>query len=140
MFQLRLDGHTYAFIAKKADVSRQRVQQLLSPPIAIRDYIVNKNKGLCQVCGIYVGSSGDVHHIGCDKVEQYNDIENLQLLCRSCHRKQHEEKVKLVCTNCSCEFEVYPYDAKRRFANKSGKVFCSLDCLGKYKKGKQSIC
>ena len=88
MLALRLQGHTYRHIASKAGVSYQWVQQSLSPPKEVRDFIVNKCAGLCRECGILVGSSGHVHHIGLAE-ENYQDIENLELLCASCHRAQH---------------------------------------------------
>ena len=89
MLRLRLDGQTYAYIAKKAGVSRQRIQQVLSPPIPIRDFVVTKYDGRCFGCGLYIGKSGHVHHVNTDGGENYQDIDNLQLLCISCHRKQH---------------------------------------------------
>ena len=88
MLEMRLGGQTYGAIASKAGVSRQRVQQILSPPTAIRNLIVKQAKGKCQDCGIQVGRSGHVHHIGGGH-ENYNDIDNLQLLCPSCHRHAH---------------------------------------------------
>lgn len=88
MLQLRLEGRTYGYIATKAGVSRQRVQQVLSPPSAVRTYIVNKASGKCTICGILVGVSGNVHHFTTQE-EDYNDIDNLQLLCSSCHRTTH---------------------------------------------------
>ena len=94
MLQLRLDGYSYAYIAKEVGVSRQYVQQVLAPPKEIRDYIVDKYNGRCLDCGLYVGASGQVHH---DKNtgEDFNDIENLVLLCVSCHRKNHGGSVEV---------------------------------------------
>ena len=89
MLQLRLDGRTYRYIAREAGASRQYVQQLLSPPPAIRNYVVEKYGGYCADCGIYVGHSGHVHHNGANG-ENYNDVENLELLCIACHRKRHK--------------------------------------------------
>jgi len=89
MLTLRLQGHTYNHIANLAGISRQRVQQLLSPPKAIRDFVVNKYAGRCDNCSLYIGRRGHVHHKANDG-ELYNDIENLQLLCLSCHRKAHK--------------------------------------------------
>ncbi len=89
MLNLRLDGFTYADIARKAGISRQRVQKILSPPREIRMFVVNKYSGQCANCGIHTGFSGHLHHNGdCDE-ESYMDIENLQLLCISCHRGKH---------------------------------------------------
>ena len=90
MLQMRLQGMTYTMIGKEAGISRQRVQQILSPPSEIRKIIVSKAKGRCQRCGIIVGNAGHVHHNG-DEVDTYNDIPNLELLCISCHRKSHSD-------------------------------------------------
>ena len=88
MLLMRLDGESYQSIADRADVSRQRIQQILSPPPVIRRSVVAKAKGKCENCGVKVGRSGHVHHID-NEGENYQDIENLQLLCPSCHRKVH---------------------------------------------------
>lgn len=92
MLELRLKGNTYQGIAEKAGVSRQRVQQLLSPPTAIRNVVYEKANGKCQSCGVFVGRSGHIHHIG-SKDENYNDMGNLRLLCVSCHQREH---IKLI--------------------------------------------
>lgn len=89
MFEMRLDGKTYQGIATEANISRQRVQQILSPPKEIREYILVKYKGRCARCGIYVGKSGHIHHENTQD-ENYNDINNLELLCISCHRSAHK--------------------------------------------------
>jgi len=92
MLLLRLNGFTYNDIAHKAGVSRQRVQQILSPPKNIKDLVVNRANGKCEGCGIRVGHSGHIHHIN-NEDEDYNDTDNLQLLCISCHRKAHNTGV-----------------------------------------------
>ena len=89
----RLDGSTYSEIALELGISRQRAQQLVSPPKDIRDTAVRRAKGRCEICGIYVGKSGQVHHIGTEW-EDYNDVCNLQLLCIACHRSAHLKKRK----------------------------------------------
>ena len=88
LLQLRLAGFTYDVIACKAGVSRQRIQQILSPPAQIRKFIRKKYQDKCADCGIFVGSSGHIHHKD-DHDEDYNDIDNLELLCISCHRRKH---------------------------------------------------
>ena len=90
ILQMRLDGMSYFAIGKELGISRQRVQQLISPPTYIKNLIVGKAQGKCQLCGIFVSLSGDVHHIG-NNGENYNDVDNLQLLCKSCHRIAHSE-------------------------------------------------
>ncbi len=79
---------TYQAISDKTGLSRQRIQQLISPPAEIRQIVLTKANGLCQHCGIMVGDSGHVHHSG-DDVDSYGDVPNLELLCASCHRKAH---------------------------------------------------
>ncbi len=119
MLVLRLDGFTYQYIADKAKVSRQRVQQILSPPKAIRQFVVEKYHGRCADCGIYVGDSGHVHHQNTLE-EDYQDINNLFLLCVSCHRQRHSPNPKtlrpcLICGELTKQ-----------------KLFCSHKCQGKY--------
>ena len=90
MLIMRLDGHTYQEVADKAGVSRQRVQQILSPPPLVRNLVYERADRRCQSCGVLVGKSGHVHHTGNnDGEEDYNDADNLQLLCLSCHRGAH---------------------------------------------------
>ena len=89
MLYLKLQGQTYRAIGKLAGISRQRVQQLLAPPRAIREIVVKRVNGLCQRCQLYVGKSGHVHHKGSTTEEDFNDLDNLELLCPSCHRNEH---------------------------------------------------
>ena len=86
--RLRLEGWTYQMIGDKLGISRQRAQQITSPRPHIRRIIVEKARGECESCGIYVGKSGHVHHKD-GNGDDYNDIENLQLLCLACHRVKH---------------------------------------------------
>ena len=88
MLRLKLDGYSYNHIGELAGISRQRVQQLLSPPIAVRRIIVKAYNGHCAACDIYVGYGGHVHHKGHEE-ETYNQIEQLELLCPTCHRAKH---------------------------------------------------
>ena len=94
LLQLRLEGMTYQAIATEVGVSRQRIQQLLSPPTSIREFVVNKFSGRCNRCGIIVGLSGHVHHKGDLNEESYSDINSLELLCLGCHRKTHKSTPK----------------------------------------------
>lgn len=89
--QLRLEGLTFAAIAKQLGVSRQRVQQILAPPRDVRDSVVIGAQGRCSACELFVGTAGHVHHLQATSIEDedYNDHENLTLLCRSCHRTAH---------------------------------------------------
>lgn len=90
--RMRLEGQTFKAISEQLGISRQRVQQLLSPPRDVRDRIVIAAQGHCATCNLFVGSSGHVHHQqarGLDQ-EDYNDYPNLVLLCSSCHRRAHK--------------------------------------------------
>jgi len=91
MLAMRLDGCTYRQIGEEAGLSEQYIQQLLSPPKPIREYIIKKYNGRCANCGILItGKSAHVHHK--DHTDNhYNDIDNLELLCPSCHRGKHPE-------------------------------------------------
>ena len=87
--QFRLLGMTYAAIGKELGVSRQRVQQWLRPPKPIYDIVRAKAQGKCEMCGIFLGyGRGDVHHKTLGREGDWNDLENLQLLCPSCHFKK----------------------------------------------------
>ena len=89
MLAMRLSGLTYAQIGETAGVSRQRVQQLLRPPAAVRDEVVERFQGRCATCTILVGQSGQVH------LGRWNDIGNLELLCVSCHLAKHTTEIVL---------------------------------------------
>lgn len=89
--RLRLDGLSFAQIGKMLGVSRQRVQQMTAPTARIRAVVVERAGGKCQGCDLPVGSSGHVHHRlsrGATP-DNYNDVDNLQLLCIGCHRAEH---------------------------------------------------
>ena len=90
MLMMRLDGATYAAIAQAAGISRQRVQQILRPPPGIRKQVVDRYAGRCVDCGIHVGHTGHIHHKDLSiELGQWNDQENLELLCITCHLFRH---------------------------------------------------
>lgn len=93
MLQRRFDGMTYTRIAEEAGISRQRVQQILRPPKAIRDLVVEQAQGRCASCGKFVGVGGDVHHLGAKDGDTYNEIANLRLVCVPCHMGQHSKDI-----------------------------------------------
>lgn len=88
MQSMKLDGLTYEAVAKAFSISRQRVQQILEPPVQIRNAVIRRAEGKCENCGIMVGYGGHVHHLNGNDLE-YSDISNLQLLCPTCHRWIH---------------------------------------------------
>ncbi len=115
MLNMQLEGYTYQEIGHYFGLSRQRIQQLLSPPRKVREFIHTKYSGKCFACGIRVGVSGHIHHLLLGK-ENYNDIDNLVLLCASCHRKAHTPEAIKVCPQCHKEY-------------RGGNGYCSIECL-----------
>lgn len=83
---LYLKGLTYAEIGKEMGVSRQRAQQLVKPPTPVMDFIRKRAGGACEQCKIAL-ANGHVHHMSNDA--GFNDIDNLQYLCISCHQTKH---------------------------------------------------
>lgn len=100
LLKLRLDGLTYKEIGERANISRQRVQQIISPPKEVQQVIQQKFNGRCAECGILVGKSGHIHHVSNNGAEHYHDIDNLQLLCVSCHRIRHKMSPPRFCLQC----------------------------------------
>mgnify|MGYP003151554010 CR=1 FL=1 len=92
-FEKRLIGLTYAKIGMELGVSRQRVQQWLSPPSVIRNSVHIRAGGQCDECGIELNKGGHVHYIGGDDYNIASNpsphIRNLQWLCGTCHRRKH---------------------------------------------------
>lgn len=89
-FTLRLNGNTYQDIGRLLGVSRQRIQQLLKPPRAVAEEIKKRAHGRCEQCGL-PGLSHHLHHRLATKRQEdtFNDLDNLQYLCPSCHRQAH---------------------------------------------------
>ena len=88
VLEARLAGLTYAAIGRQLGLSRQRIQQIIAPPTDVRDMIIERYNGKCQGCGYPVNGGGHVHHLSCEG-ENYNDPDNLVLLCIPCHRAAH---------------------------------------------------
>ena len=115
ILDLRFAGLTYEQIAVRLHISRQRVHQLIAPPLKIRNIIVKRANGCCQICGLCVNGSGHVHHVSCDG-EDYNDVDNLQLLCINCHRNVHL---------ASCSVTYCPVCGK---VKSTRATYCSDEC------------
>ena len=128
--ELRLQGETYAAIGTALGVSRQRIIQMLNPPPAIRKIVVDRAGGLCEKCGILVGESGAVHHkasrgLSCD---QYHDLDNLALVCPSCHRMAHHTPAP-----------PKPVELKSEYAAALGRKGGQAKSAAKTKAAKQNI-
>ena len=90
---MRLEGQTYQAIGTALGISRQRAQQLIRAPKAIRNMIARQALWTCEGCGTPT-PSGDIHHKLCvgTQADTFNDPENLQYLCDTCHRRAHARK------------------------------------------------
>ncbi len=104
----RLQGITYAGIAKMLGVSRQYVQQLVQAPLEIREQVIAQADGRCKSCEKPT-ENGHIHHIKCVGLtaEQYNSPDNLSYLCIACHRRIHRkprlpkrQRMMVVCLKC----------------------------------------
>lgn len=116
---LKLQGYSYGAIAAEFGISRQRVQQIVSPPKEVRNRIVQQANGYCQKCGIWTGRSGHVHHKGSETMEDFNDIDNLQLLCPSCHRLTHVRNTAMKAPRLK-EIRVSRFLTQEELAEKAG--------------------
>ena len=88
IINMRLEGLTYQQIAGKLNISRQRVEQIASPPKETLRALITRSGEKCENCGIIVGKSGHAHHKGHTE-DTYEDINQLDYLCPSCHRLAH---------------------------------------------------
>ena len=126
MIELKLRGETYQKIGEMAGVSRQRVQQKTAPPPKIKNIIFEKYDGICQECGKQTKKNkGHIHHNNGNGTfpENYNDIENLVLVCTSCHRTLHAIPTEAkICPTCKKSFKPLKYKKKK---------YCSSECLHK---------
>jgi len=85
--RLKRQGLTYAEIGELYHMSRQRVQQIVSPPPEIANEVRRRSNSKCENCKIEL-QDGDIHHKSWD-VAQPNALENLQYLCVACHMLLH---------------------------------------------------
>lgn len=108
LIELKLKGLTYQAIADRYGVSRQYIQQLISPPASVKKWLIKKSGGKCQSCGLDIGRHGHAHHKG-NGEDSYNKIEELEYLCISCHLSKHrididypkpEDVANLRCPTC----------------------------------------
>jgi len=81
----------------------------------------NNNKWVCDTCGVNnTNSNFDliVHHI--DGNNRNNNVDNLMVLCQSCHTKIHVNDKKNVkkCKECGIKFKA-----------KNTQKYCTSECL-----------
>src|SRR3990167_1944989 len=91
MRDMLLLGMTYKEISQRVGISRQRVEQLLSPPKHIMAKVKERARETCEDCGIILTHGAHLHHVNSDTIDpvQYNGIENISYLCPGCHRRRH---------------------------------------------------
>ncbi len=123
MRDMLLDGRHYTEIAASAGISRQRVEQLLSPPRHLMTKVRERAQDRCEDCGILIHKGAHLHHINGDNLDpnQYNGIENIKYLCPSCHKREHRTLFK-TCKTCNILF----------YARGVSQGFCSEECHIKY--------
>ena len=102
--ELRLSGLTYEEIGNSLGFSRQYAQQLVRPVTSIYRAVKQTAKGRSQKCGLAI-RNGHIHHIKSEEVakEDFNNLENLEYVCISCHRELHNERANadyLCCSKC----------------------------------------
>lgn len=96
VLKLRLKGLTHAAIAAKYNVSRQYIQQLLRPALAVRALLKERARGHCERCK-RPAPFGHVHHRKTKglKLVEHNGAVNLEWLCASCHMSEHGSSRKV---------------------------------------------
>ena len=55
---------------------------------AIRLTALDRDRNICQMCGVFTGRSGHVDHIREKKQGGTDALNNLQTLCIACHNKK----------------------------------------------------
>lgn len=93
IFDMWVNGSSYTDIGRAFGITRQRVQQIVRPPRLVHDLVRDRANNTCQGCGIQLRpGDGHVHHVGqaARTPDDFNDPDNLEYLCRSCHRTRHQ--------------------------------------------------
>ena len=121
MKTMLLDGNTYQEIGTQFGLSRQRIQQLVSPDKTLLAMVKSRAKNRCEKCGIKIIRDGSLHHKNHKDTSPdiYNAMDNLLYLCRSCHRKEHRILPIKKCRNCGKPAPEH-------------KCYCCDDCKKKY--------
>ena len=87
MARLKRQGLTYAEIGELYRMSRQRVQQVVSPPPEIANEVRKRANSRCENCKLEL-QDGDIHHKDWN-VPEPNSLDNLSYLCVACHMLVH---------------------------------------------------
>lgn len=86
-----LTGMTFTDIAKEMGVSRQWVQEMLTPPPALRKATYARAQGKCQVCGMHLGRNAHYHSEPTGPIEDFS--KPLVMLCCACHRQARQGRL-----------------------------------------------
>ena len=63
----------------------------------VKEYLLYREKGKCQLCGKNKNEKFEIHHIEKRSKGGSNRLDNLALLHKSCHEKIHKNYIKLEC-------------------------------------------
>lgn len=104
VLELKRSGMTYKQISIKFGVTPQYVQLSLVPRGIVRRQLFIKYNYCCADCGKNLKTTRfNIHHISYDN--NYNELDNLALLCTPCHMKRHRKhNHNMVCNYCGTEF------------------------------------
>jgi len=102
---LKNDGLSYSVIAKRFNLSRQRIAQILRAPKLDRQAIISNSQNKCEKCGCQIeGRNAHLHHV--DYLSN-----KLQVLCLPCHMGEHRYKdeyppILWACDECGKEYYI----------------------------------
>lgn len=86
ILRLYASGLTYQKIADQMGLTRQRIQQIVRPPIQVIVLLRKRANDCCERCGVQLTKySGHVHHVRKDVTGTITDLNLLRYLCRGCH-------------------------------------------------------
>lgn len=76
----------------------------------------------CMRCGTIEEHDNDIHVHHRDRNRRNGAVENLEVLCRTCHMQEHHRiRVEWTCPQCESVKMLQPFDAQRR-------KYCSNAC------------
>lgn len=84
---MKVSGMTYRAIGQALGVSRQRVQQMLRPPIRVYDQLRRRAANKCEKCGLVFKARGHghAHHL---RYGDFWNVNDLLYICPACHRSE----------------------------------------------------
>lgn len=106
--EMKLAGSTYTQIGLALGLTRQRAQQLIKPNKWTCGEVRRLAESKCARCRQLIESprDGHIHHASTENkdAKTYNQIENLEYLCLSCHRLLHTQgpTARKVARACKC--------------------------------------